>query len=43
MLDAICGHAPATVGRSYGEPDLADKASALRKFPRFKVERAAAM
>jgi integrase len=37
MLDAICGHAPATVGRAYSEPDLADKASALRKFPRFKV------
>jgi integrase len=37
ILDAICGHAPATVGRAYGEPDLADKASALRKFPRFKV------
>jgi integrase len=37
VLDAICGHAPATVGRSYGEADLADKADALRTFPRFKV------
>jgi len=37
ILDAICGHAPATVGRGYGEADLADKAEALRRFPRFKV------
>jgi integrase len=37
MLDVICGHAPATVGRGYGEADLADKAEALRRFPRFKV------
>ncbi|MGO8922547.1 MAG: tyrosine-type recombinase/integrase [Xanthobacteraceae bacterium] len=37
MLDVICGHAPANVGRSYGEPELADKAEALRRFPRFKV------
>ena len=37
MLDAICGHAPASVGRGYGEADLADKADALRRFPRFKL------
>jgi integrase len=37
MLDVICGHAPATVGRGYGEPELADKAAALRRFPRFKT------
>lgn len=37
MLDTICGHAPATVGRGYGEADLADKAEALRRFPRFKT------
>jgi integrase len=36
MLDVICGHAPATVGRTYGEPTLADKAKALATFPRFK-------
>jgi len=36
-LDAIVGHAPASVGRGYGEPTLADKAAALRRFPRFKV------
>jgi integrase len=37
MLDVVCGHAPATVGRSYGVADLADKAEALRRFPRFDV------
>jgi integrase len=37
LLDAICGHAPATVGRAYGAPTLADKAAALSKFPRYKV------
>ena len=36
VLDAIVGHAPASVGRSYGEPTLADKAQELRKFPRYK-------
>jgi integrase len=37
MLDAMVGHAPATVGRSYGEPTLADKARELRKLPRYKL------
>jgi integrase len=45
LLDAIVGHAPASVGRGYGEPTLADKAQELRKFPRYKcgakVKRAA--
>ncbi|MGC1352960.1 MAG: tyrosine-type recombinase/integrase [Xanthobacteraceae bacterium] len=36
VLDAIVGHAPATVGRAYGEPTLADKANEIRKFPRYK-------
>ena len=36
VLDTIVGHAPATVGRGYGEPPLADKASELRKFSRYK-------
>ena len=36
VLDAIVGHAPATVGRGYGEPTLVDKAQELRKFPRYK-------
>ena len=37
IIDAIVGHAPASVGRAYGEPTLADKAVALSKFPRYKV------
>jgi integrase len=36
VLDAIVGHAPASVGRGYGEPTLSDKANELRKFPRYK-------
>jgi len=36
VIDAICGHAPATVGRGYGEPTLIDKANEMRKFPRFQ-------
>jgi len=36
VLDAIVGHAPASVGRGYGEPTLADKARELRKFPKYK-------
>jgi integrase len=35
MLDAICGHAQVSVGRAYGPPKLADKAEALRRFPRY--------
>lgn len=41
VLDAIVGHAPASVGRSYGEPTLADKAQELRKFPRYRTTPAA--
>jgi integrase len=37
MLDAIVGHAPASVGRGYGEPTLADKGRELRKFRRYKL------
>ena len=37
FFDTIVGHAPASVGRGYGEPTLADKAAALSKFPRYKV------
>jgi integrase len=37
VLDAMIGHAPASVGRGYGEPTLADKAQALRKFPRYRI------
>jgi integrase len=35
VIDSICGHAPATTGRGYGEPTLSDKANELKKFPRF--------
>lgn len=35
--DAITGHAPATEGRRYGEPSIADKVAAMRKFPRYNV------
>jgi integrase len=35
--DAICGHAPATVGRGYMTPELEDKVSAIRKFPRYEI------
>jgi integrase len=38
MSDAITGHAQKTVARSYGEPTLEDKATALKKFPRYVVE-----
>lgn len=37
MLDAIVGHAPASVGGGYGEPTLADKGRELRKFRRYKL------
>jgi integrase len=35
-LDAIVGHAPASVGRAYGPPTLSDKAQEFRKFPRYR-------
>jgi integrase len=31
LLDYICGHAPATVGRGYGEPTLKDLAQVIQK------------
>jgi integrase len=34
VIDALVGHAPATIGRGYGEPTLLDKANELRKYPR---------
>ena len=37
VLDAIVGHAPASVGRGYGEPTLDDKAQELQKFPRYRT------
>jgi integrase len=40
LLDALCGHAPATTGRKYGAPELAEKAEAISRFPRFELGRA---
>jgi integrase len=36
-LDAICGHAPATVGAGYGETTLKAMAAAIAKLPRYQV------
>jgi integrase len=38
LLDEIVGHAPVTVGRGYGVPNLRDKAEALAKFPRYNLK-----
>lgn len=38
VLDAICGHAPSSVGRSYGSVSLKTRIDALNNFPRFTVE-----
>jgi integrase len=35
--DAITGHTPATEGRKYGQPSVADMAKALKNFPRYKL------
>jgi integrase len=35
--DAITGHTPATEGRKYGPPNVADMAKALKKFPRYRL------
>ncbi|MEJ2377586.1 MAG: hypothetical protein P8Y71_20075, partial [Pseudolabrys sp.] len=37
VSDAITGHAPASVARSYGAPTVADMAAALEKFPRYDL------
>ena len=37
LLDYICGHAPATVGRGYGEPTLKDLAKVIQRFPRYNT------
>ena len=38
VLDAICGHAPRTVGATYGTVTLTAKAAAVRAMPRYEVE-----
>ena len=37
ISDAITGHAPASVARSYGTPTVGDMAEALKKFPRYEI------
>lgn len=37
VLDAICGHAPRTVGAGYGDVTIRAKADAIAKFPRYDV------
>jgi len=37
VLDAICGHAPRTVGATYGTVTLTAKAAAVRAMPRYAV------
>jgi integrase len=38
LLDAIVGHTPLNVARTYGLPTLFDMAEALKKFPRYGIE-----
>ena len=38
MHDYITGHKHATEGRGYGLPDVAEKAAALKKFPRYTLD-----
>ena len=38
VLDVICGHTPAYVGRGYNVPTLSDMAEELKKFPRYEIE-----
>ena len=38
VLDAICGHAPSSVGGSYGGVSVAAQRRAFERFPRFAVE-----
>jgi integrase len=39
VLDAICGHAPSSVGRSYGTVTLRTKIDAIKAFPLFSLTR----
>jgi integrase len=38
MRDAICGHAPKTVGDHYETPSPEDMANALKQFPRYEID-----
>jgi hypothetical protein len=37
MSDAITGHVPKNVARTYGPPTLADMAEAMKRFPRYNA------
>jgi integrase len=37
IRDAICGHAPKTVGDEYETPSVEDMANALLQFPKYDV------
>lgn len=37
VLDGICGHAPTSVGGSYGEVSITAQAKAFDRFPRFAI------
>ena len=37
ISDAITGHAPANIARSYGQPTIEDMARELAKFPRYEL------
>lgn len=38
VLDAICGHAPSTVGRQYGSVTTKTLVDAMKLFPRYELE-----
>ena len=38
ISDVITGHKPASIGRAYGQPTLADLAREMAKFPRYNVQ-----
>jgi integrase len=38
MRDAICGHAPKTIGDHYEMPSPNDMAAALKQFPRYEID-----
>lgn len=37
VLDFICGHAPATVGRTYGSVTMPTRVDAMKVFPRYRL------
>lgn len=38
VLDAVCGHAPRTVGAAYGNVTLKARADGIAKLPRYQIE-----